>query len=357
MEQVTLYGLDKNGGYKIWSISTEGDKVFIVHGKEGGKLQTKVDTVKGKNIGRSNETTPEQQAEFEAKSRVNKQIDKGYRENKEDLEDIPLLPMLAHDYLKQGHRITYPCFGSPKLDGVRCLAIRKMSGVDLLSRGGKSYCVPHIQKQLERVMKVGDILDGEMYTHGLYLEEIVSAVKKHNDDTPNLTYVIFDVVNEESYEHRLIKMQALRRYTLTCIDAPHIDVIDFCELLDETHMKQMHDIYIQGGYEGIMLRNFSGKYESGKRSADLQKYKQFKDEEFQIVGVIEDRNGNAVFECFDTTANAKFTVTYGDFDQRKHQLQNTEEYIGKMLTVKYQARYKDSLLPQFPTGVIIRSYE
>lgn len=357
MNKVTLYGLNKDGSYKVWCIYTEDNKIIISHGKEGGKQQTKVDTVEGKNIGRSNETTPSEQAEFEAKSRINKQIDKGYRENKEDLGDIPLLPMLAHDYLKQGHRITYPCFGSPKLDGVRCLAIRKMSGVDLLSRGGKSYCVPHIQKQLERVMKVGDILDGEIYTHGLYLEEIVSAVKKHNDNTPSLTYVIFDVVNEESYEHRLISMQALRRYTLSCIEAPHIDVIDFCELQDEGHMKQMHDVYVQDGYEGIMLRNFNGKYESGKRNADLQKYKQFMDEEFEITGVIEDRNGNAVFECFDTTANAKFTVTYGDFDQRKHQVSNPEEYIGKMLTVKYQSRYKDSNLPQFPCGTAIRDYE
>lgn len=357
MEKVNLFGLDKSGGYKTWSISTDGDKVIIVHGKEGGKLQTKIDTVKGKNIGRSNETTPEQQAELEAKSRINKQIDKGYRESKEDLGDIPLLPMLAHDYLKQGHRITYPCFGSPKLDGVRCLAIRKMSGVDLLSRGGKSYSVSHIQQQLEKLMKVGDIFDGELYIHGLYLEEIVSAVKKYNPNTPKLNFVIFDKITQESYEHRLISMQALRRYTLSCVEAPHIDVINFCELQDENHMKEMHDKYVQDGYEGIMLRNYKGFYESGKRSADLQKYKQFRDEEFEIVDVLEDRNGNAVFECFDTTADAKFTVTYGDFEQRKHQLENPKEYVGKMLTVKYQARYKDSLLPQFPTGVVIRSYE
>ena len=120
----TLYGLNKNGGYKIWKIWTDGSVLCIEHGSDGGKQQRKTETIEGKNIGRSNETTPEQQAELEAMSRYRKQIDKGYRENKDDLTELPLLPMLASDYLKQGHRIKYPCYGSPKLDGVRCLAIR-----------------------------------------------------------------------------------------------------------------------------------------------------------------------------------------------------------------------------------------
>ena len=102
-----LFGKDKNGGYKEWRISVFGDVIAITHGKEGGKMQTKTEVVKGKNIGRANETTPEQQALLEAESRYNKQLDKDYRENKEDLEELDILPMLASDYRKQGHRIKY----------------------------------------------------------------------------------------------------------------------------------------------------------------------------------------------------------------------------------------------------------
>lgn len=354
MDKVVLYGLDKNGGYKIWSIYTEGDRLVITHGKEGSKLQEKIDSVEGKNIGRSNETTPEQQAEFEAKSRINKQIDKGYRESKDELGEIPLLPMLAHDYLKQGHRIEYPCYGSPKMDGVRCLAIRHPDRVELKSRGGKEYNVPHIQQQLLPLMRVGDVFDGEMYIHGKYLEEIVSAVKKPNENTPKLEFIIFDVVKDETYEHRLITMQAFRRYTLSCVAAPSIDVITFCEVQDEIHMRQKHKEYVEEGFEGIMLRNYDGKYESGKRSADLQKYKEFFDDEFVILDVVEDRNQNGVLVVWDHIANAQFDVCYGDFEERKQQLNNPSEYKGKWLTVKYQSRYKDSKLPQFGVGVGIR---
>ena len=357
MEIKLLYGLDKGGKFKVWKIWTEGATLFIEHGKEGGKQQLKSEVVEGKNIGRANETTPAEQAELEAMSRWRKQVDKGYRETKGELEELPLLPMLAQDYLKQGHRIHYPCYGSPKLDGVRCLAIRHPHRVELKSRGGKAYSVPHLQDQLMDAMEVGQVFDGELYIHGKYLEEIVSAVKKPNSDTPNLNFIIFDIVTEGTYELRLIRMQAFRNSVLAENEFRNVEVINFCELQDEEHMKKMHKLFVSNGYEGIMLRNHDGVYESGKRSADLQKYKEFFDEEFRIVDVAEDRNGNGVLVVWDALAGTHFDCCYGDFDQRKHQLNNPEQYVGKALTVKYQTRYKDSRLPQFPTGVRIRDGE
>ena len=359
MEVKTLYGLDKGGKFKVWNISTwnsdKGAVITITHGKEGGKLTRKDDVItEGKNIGRANETTPAEQAELEAMSRWRKQVDKGYRETKEELTELPLLPMLAHDYLKQGHRIKYPCFGSPKLDGVRCLAIRHEDRVELKSRGGKEYVVPHIQAQLMDCMTAGQVLDGELYIHGKYLEEIVSAVKKPNPDSLSLNYIIFDVVTEETYERRLIAMQAFRGYVLAVRECPNVEVINFCELQNEEHMKKMHKLFVANGYEGIMLRNHDGVYESGKRSADLQKYKEFFEEEFEITGVREDRNGNAVLELWDHVAKAHFECCYGDFEERAKQLREPWLYIKQALTVKFQTRYKDSLLPQFPTGVRVR---
>lgn len=352
MNKVTLFGKDKNDGLKQWSVWTIDNKLFIEHGKVGGKLQLKEEVVEGKNKGRSNETSGSQQAELEAQSRINKQIDRGYRENPDDLQELEIMPMLAHDYLKQGHRIKYPCYGSPKLDGVRCLAIRHKDSVELKSRGGKQYSLPHIESQLLSVMQDGDMYDGEIYLHGKYLEEIVSAVKKPNDLTPELEYVIFDVVYDSPYEDRATELMRLRRNALD--PEGSVRVLQFIEVANEGHMKIWHDNYVEDGFEGICLRNSDGKYESGKRSADLQKYKQFKSGEFKITGVEEDRNGNAVFQVWDDLAKASFTVTYGDFEQRKYQLAHPEEFVGKWLTVKYQARYKDSKLPQFPCGVMIR---
>lgn len=348
----TLYGLDKNSGHKIWNISVAGDEIIITHGKKGGKLQTKTEKVKGKNIGRSNETTPKEQALLEAESRFKKQLDRGYRENIEELEELPLSAMLAVDYHKQGHRIVYPCIVQPKLDGCRCLAIRHEDRVELRSRGSKEYTVAHIQEELMKVMKVGEVWDGEIYKHGLPLEHIMSAVKKPNENTPSLGYVLFDVVTDDTYELRVIELQRLRRNVLDPYGC--VTVLEFAVVDNEYHMKELHDKYVAEGFEGIMIKNYKGVYESGKRSADLQKLKMFFDEEFEIAAIHEDRNGNAVFEVFDPLANATFTVCYGSFDERKYQLEHPEEFIGEWLTVQYQTRYADTQLPQFPTGKLIR---
>jgi ATP-dependent DNA ligase len=357
LEKITLYGLNKNGGHKLWSIETKDEEIFIEFGQENGKIQLKIESVKGKNIGRSNETTPAQQAELEALSKVAKQKDKGYRENKEELVELPLLPMLASDYLKQGHRIQFPCFGSAKLDGVRCLAICSDEGVVLKSRGGKLYDVKHIIQQLEYVMKVGDIWDGEIYLHGKYLEEIVSAVKKYNPLTINLTFRIFDVVEDDMiFEERLIRLLQIEDI-LFKNKVVSIDVLPYELLSNERDMHDRHEMYVNCGYEGIMLRNMLGRYESGKRSADLQKLKSFLDSEFKIIDVIADKDGGAIFVVQNTFADNQFNVVGGSHDQRKQWLAEKDSLTGQDITVKYQTLYKDTKLPQFPTFVAFRNYE
>lgn len=353
MNKITLYGLNKNAGLKVWSVWTESGCLFIEHGKLGGNLQTKIEQVVGKNIGRSNETSPSQQAEFEAKSRMNKQIDKGYRENPDELSDLQTLPMLASDYLKQGHRIKYPCWVSDKLDGVRCLAICSEEGVILKSRGGKLYDVKHIQDQLKLSMQVGEIWDGELYIHGKYLEEIVSAVKKPNVMTTDLWFVVFDVVNEQPFNKRLRDIVAVHGRTLN----QQVDAITYTEVGSEEEMKAAHKNCVARGYEGIMLRNNSGVYESGKRSADLQKYKTFLDSEFKIVDIIPDKDGGAIFVVENTFAANQFNVVGGSHEQRKQWITEKESLIGELITVKYQTTYKDTKIPQFPTFVAFRNYE
>ena len=347
-----LFGKDKNGGFKEWRISVFGDVIAISHGKEGGKMQTKTEVIQGKNIGRSNETSPEQQAILEAESRYKKRLDKGYRENKADLEELEILPMLASDYRKQGHRIKFPCYAQPKLDGARCLAIRHKDRVELRSRGGKEYSVANIQKELMGVMLEGDVWDGEIYQHSLPLEHIISAIKKPNENTQSLEFVVFDCVLDAPYEDRLIELQRIRRYVLDPLGK--VSVLPFTECENEDHLNELHDKYVAEGYEGIMVKNFKGLYESGKRSADVQKMKKFFDDEFQIVAVHEDRNENAVLEVYDPLANANFTVCFGSFEERKYQLTHPDEFIGKWLTVQYQTRYAETNLLQFPTGKGLR---
>ena len=133
----SLYGKSSTGKIKLWKIRAETYKgkaaVITEYGYEDGEMQyTLVEVNEGKSIGRSNETTPFEQACLEAESKWNKKKDKKYVEKRKDLDkDLGVLPMLAHPFKKRGHDIEWPAFIQPKLNGVRCLA-RKISEKEMV---------------------------------------------------------------------------------------------------------------------------------------------------------------------------------------------------------------------------------
>lgn len=405
MMLVELFGKDKGGKYKVWAIgTTESGDLTIAHGQEGGKMQVKMEKIKPKNVGRANETTPEQQADLEAQGRIKKQIDKGYRHTKEELDNLPVLPMLAGDYNKISHRINYEkgVYLSDKLDGVRLMAKCDKDGViKLESRTGQPYDLPHIVKELEGIMQPGDILDGEAYLHGYVLQDITSAVKrtdtqskidsavkkaekaryavpydadKHKEACdavdeaylihelrPKLQFVIFAIIESETVSQDMpfseVVIETANYRLARAMGNPFIKFIDYTLAYSEDEMKVAHKDSVRRGFEGIMIRNADGVNESGKRSADLQKYKEFLDSEFEILDVEPAKDDGSAFLVQNDLNGNTFSVTLGSMAQRAEFLVNKELYIGKLITVQYQARYKDTLLPQFPTGKAIRDYE
>lgn len=398
----TLYGLDKKGGFKIWTIETDEQGLLTIrHGKEGGKMTVKSEVVKVKNVGRSNQTTPGQQAENEALGRIKKQEDKGYRENKEDLQALPVLPILAGDYNKIGHRIWErgdPVWGSDKLDGVRCMAKKQDGIVVLESRTGQPYTLPHVVEELERVMREGEILDGEIYLHGQALQDITSAVKRTDTQAkidearlklqklgtqvvgyeskewleakevydeavliheirPQLKFIIFDTVSELEFKFRLVELDKVAT-RFEDVSSVFIEVIEYYLITDDEHLRNiLHPDAVRRGYEGVMLRTSFGLYESGKRSAYLQKYKTFLDSEFVILDIIPDNGDGSRYLVQNDVNGLTFTVTLGNMGERADRLANKHLYIMLPITVRYQTRYKKTLLPQFPTGVVVRNYE
>ena len=388
----TLYGLDKKGVFKVWTIETKdsdnglaGSMIVITHGKEGGKMTEKTEAILEGKQGRN----ASEQAILEAKARIKKQIDKQYRENKLDLLNLEVLAMLAADYRKRGKSIKFPCYGSDKFDGVRALAKKKNGIVTLESRTSQPYDLPHLLETLVIHMQDGDVWDGEIYLHGEALQDITSAVgrtdtqgavdkaqrkydKAVGDEAielayqeleeaklihiirPQLEFHIFDVYSDETFKERIERLDELTGIEVV---SPKIKVTQYVWVADEADMKVKHDDAVDRGFEGLMLRNFDGLYESGKRSTDLQKYKEFVDAEFEILDVLPDKEDGSRFLVRNNLNERTFKVTLGSMAKRAEYLANKELYIGKLITVSYQSRYKKTRLPQFPTGVVIRDYE
>lgn len=358
----TLFGKDSKGNIKEWRIEVTGDTIAVHHGKLNGKMQTKLTVCKGKNIGRANETSPEVQAIKEAEAKITKQYKRLYRDGISDLENLDSnLPMLAHDYTKVGHRMSFPCAGSPKLDGVRALARITASEVILTSRGGEQYDVPdNIELSLlELYRRVKSdtlaleeetlILDGELYIHGLPLQDINSCVTKPNENTPLLTYSVFDVPHtERPWDGRYVDLIDL---SLLAVDLPAIRFVPNVLIESPDQVESLHDYYVSEGYEGLMLRSLDGLYKYNHRSSGLMKYKKFKDTEAVVLSVVKDKNGEAVLQC-SLQDGAQFECKMkGNHAFRSYE--NLKDCAGSFITIKYQQLTKDGV-PQFPVGLSFR---
>src|SRR5687767_10538404 len=89
----TLYHrtkLDKIVEWKIWVV---GNAVHVEWGEIDGKKQTTVTYSEGKNIGKANETTPEQQASLDAESQWQHRLDRKYSKTIKEAKKTVLLPM------------------------------------------------------------------------------------------------------------------------------------------------------------------------------------------------------------------------------------------------------------------------
>lgn len=351
----TLYAPNKDKSIQQWSVYVDGNIVIVEYGKWGGKLQTKKTVCESKNVGRSNETTPEQQAVLEAESKYRDQIRKGYVENVEDVQfnTDKSRVMLAQDASKKPHFVKYPCHIQPKLDGNRMLVTFDEYGEPIFnSRGAKVYpSHKHLADQLKYLRdKTGfDSFDGELYVHGMPLQKIVSLVKKVQPDSAKLEYRIYDVPSDKVWEERVKDLTKLAGYPTLNI---HTVLTEACN--SEQQAKESINKYMEQGYEGLIIRNLVGKYEYGQRSNDLLKWKLFCSDEAFIYDADSDKNNEAVLRCRLKNGIEFKCKMKGSHNERLYK--NQLQLIGKHITFTYQQLSVDGV-PIFPVGIAVRELD
>lgn len=365
----TLYQKTRTGALQFWSIGVSGNTIITEYGQVGTeKAQKTVDVIeKGKNIGRSNETTPEQQAGLEAEAKWKKQLKKGYVRSREaalggELDAIiegGIEPMTAHKYKDHPKKMKFPCMGQPKLDGIRCYAVKKDGVCKLWTRTRKPiYSMPHIIAAIEKMFP-GDVeLDGELYNHDYKddFENIIELVrpKKPVPGHEVVQYHVYDTPTEGTFEQRFCWLSSHIEP-----ENPTIILVDTRIVLTAADVDSFHDLMVSWGYEGAMLRNKDGKY-IHDRSYDLLKVKKFETEEFPILGFEEGRarlRGHVgSFLCETKDGKRFYAKQKGSLKNLKMYFVNHDLWKGKQLTVQYQNLTQDGI-PRFPVGVAIRDYE
>jgi ATP-dependent DNA ligase len=120
--------------------------------------------------------------------------------------------------------------------------------------------------------------------------------------------------------------------------------------------RRLFSEFVEAGYEGIMLRNADGIYRANYRSNDLQKYKEFIEDEYLITGYTqgEGRDAGAVIWVCETADGKEFTVRpRGTMEQRRVWFNAGAKYVGKKLTVIFQELTEEGK-PRFPVGKAVR---
>lgn len=366
----TLYKKSAGGKVQEWVISIIDNNdgtasTKVVHGQIDGKKQCKeVVYTKGKNEGKTNETNALSQARSEAKSKWNKQKDKGYVENiSGEPEHIAPFVMRAYEYKDYKNTITFPAKIARKYDGMRCLAVKHGDKITLWSRGQKPILTaPHICEVLKDILNEGEVFDGELYVHDMHLQLQVSLFKKFDPENyRKLTYRVYDTVCNGDYNHRygIIKnrIESNKDVLQNIVElAPAYDVYNHDEIIE------YHNKFVAEGFEGAMLRWGECKYEQNKKSRKLLKVKEFIDDEFEIVGAKENEKmpGTCVFIC-KTKAGAEFDVMpKGSQSVRKQYWDDFQQgsLYGKMLTVRFfEWTVSDPPKPKHGTGIVVRDYE
>ena len=402
----TLFGESSHGKQKMWSVSVSETPekhgvILTTHGYVDGKqVESRRVVTEGKNLGKKNATTALTQAVSEAQALWNKKKDAGYTATAgrsggvaaggagaaaapagdvdytntlpgdvpEEHKTLVPLPMLAHDYNKRGKSMTFPCYVQRKLDGVRCVAIPSRG---LYSRNGKQFPhLTHIRGDVDRLGRVamlpGVMFDGELYSDELSFQEIVGLVKKETlraDDEAKMKKIylyIYDciVLSQPALTYK-DRYESLQSAFSTPVAFPNLRLLSTATCASEDEMKRLHADYVAEGYEGIMLRQMNGMYKVGHRSPELQKYKEFDDAEYPVIGFKQgdgEEKGCVIWQC-RTPAGLEFAVRpRGTRADRIELFANGAAYIGKMLTVRYQELTTDGV-PRFPVGISFRDYE
>ena len=268
---------------------------------------------------------------------------------------------LAHDSANHESKVSGKKLIEVKLDGVRVITIVRCSGrVDMLSRNGKELVnFPHIVKQFELLTTIGCfsedmVFDGEVMSSSF--QDLMKQVHRKSDvQSADAVLNVFDILTLAEFEAGYSDTIQLRRsellenwYEYYGAQCPNVTVVGQ-ELVDldttagQKRYKEINAKAIEGGYEGIMIKDPAAAYEC-KRSVAWLKLKPFIEVSLNVQAIEEGTGRNVgrlgALVCSGSDDGRDITVNVGsgfsdaDRDQFYH---NRSNIIGQVVEVRADA--------------------
>lgn len=278
--------------------------------------------------------------------------------------------MLASGYdQKLIDKISFPAFVQLKLDGMRFNAIVKGTTVEFRSRNGKelnipnpSFAIPFIK--MAEHYKTDMVFDGELLIadfagkpvnrqtgNGILSKSIKGTMSETEAD--NVRATLWDAISFESftqgidkepYNVRLAKLNnAISHVNNQFTQFRHYVSLVWNKEVDNIHNAQkIFEKFLADGQEGTILKSKTGIWED-KRSKEQIKFKGELECELKVVDWEEGTGKNigrlGALVCESSDGVIRVNVGSGYSDEQRDEY--TKKVIGKIVTVKYNARIKD----------------
>ncbi len=374
----TLYKVASTGKVYQWSIRIDQDddgKIYMItaNGYRDGKCNENRREIKAGKAGRTKMEQVILEADRKFKDKVEK---KGYSPNLQAVSENKIQvirPMLAQklNVTKLGKSVKLPALAQIKYDGIRTLGYKDSDGnIEMESRQGKHW--PHmdiIKDSLREVYDDNDLpssfyFDGELFPKkgsNMTFQELTGLVRRVTlkpgdiDRLKEVDYYIFDCFDlndlELTTEQRLDFLTTIFQKSYSNIYLVPTQLVQTKE-----DIKEAFKTYIEEGYEGLMLRTIDGPYQIDKRSKHLLKYKEFVEDEYEIIGYHEGTAGDSdtIIWELKTKDGKEFSARpKGTRAYRRQLFKDGDKYIGKKVTVIYQELTDDGI-PRFPVAKDVR---
>jgi ATP-dependent DNA ligase len=245
--------------------------------------------------------------------------------------------------------VEYPVRLEPKLDGLRCIAVKQNGIVTFYTRNGTVLeTLPKIKAALESATYDNIVLDGEAMGKDWNESASVLMAKKTQRDDSNIVYNIFDAlkledwVNQENNEPYAARVQRSADVVKSLPAGSPVRQVPGNNAKNEEELKAFFAQCMNDGFEGIMLKRMDTPYKF-KRSDNILKLKPVVTYEGVIVGHYEGRRGTkreGLFGGFHVVLpNGIVTRVGGGFTdtvRSEIQLDTPDAWLGKVVECEAQ---------------------
>jgi len=192
--------------------------------------------------------------------------------------------------------VHYPVRVEPKLDGLRCIAIKHCGVVTMFTRSGSTIeTLPTIKAALEAAPWDDFVLDSEVM--GSDWNESASVVMSHktSKDDSNMKMHVFDAMHFADWRDQFSETELQDRVDLVAdlvknMSDDHVVAVEGKTVHSQVELMTFYSKTMEKGYEGIMLKSISSPYRF-KRTDAVLKLKPVTTYEGVIVGHYEGSRG------------------------------------------------------------------